>query len=99
MTDWNTIAKDASIVVNALAPLAGLLIPGSTPAIEMGVKIFEAAEAGVPTAIALVKQITSGTPATPAQIAQFEADYESAYQKTKRDIAAARAALPPVPAG
>jgi len=91
---WQTISNDVVDVVTALAPFASAAFPGAGIAISIGTKILQGAIALEPTAVALINQIKAGTPPTVAQLQQFDADYEAAYQKLKGDIAAKIAALP-----
>lgn len=93
--DWAALAAQVNNLVVAAEPAIDMVAPGAGSALHIAESIFQGAIAGAPTAIALVNQITSGTPATPAQLQQYSADYEASYQKLKADIAAKLAALPP----
>jgi hypothetical protein len=95
MTTLDDITKGVTTVVDVLAPVASVAFPQAAVAIAIGSKIIQGVIAAEPTAIALFNQIKGGTPPTPAQLAQFSADYETAYQKLNADIAAKLAALPP----
>jgi hypothetical protein len=92
-SNWDQIAQGISTVVNTIGPLvvagASLAFPGASVAISAGEKILQGVLSEEPAAVALYKQITSGTPPTAAQVASFETAYEAAYQQTKADIAAA----------
>ncbi len=92
--NWDAVANVAGEVVKLLEPIAAAAVPGAAEAIAIGTKIVQGVIAAEPTAVALYEQIKSGTPPTPAQLQQFEADYEDAYQTLRRDIAARLAALP-----
>lgn len=96
--NWDNIAAQVSNFLNAAAPLVNGVVATFAPEASAGLSISEKLLQGViaaePTAVALVQQVANGTPLTGAQIAAFEANYETDYQKTKADIAAALAALP-----
>lgn len=93
-TSWETIAGDVVAVVTALAPFASAAFPEAALALGVATKLLQGALALEPEAVALINQIKSGTPPTPAQLQQFDANYEAAYQKLKSDLAAKIAALP-----
>jgi hypothetical protein len=90
--NWTQITQQVSAFVNAAAPIvnAGVaaFAPEAAAAVSIGEKLLQGAIAEEPAAVALVTQITNGTPLSQAQIQQYEADYEAAYQQTKADIAA-----------
>lgn len=84
--NWDTISKDVSNVVSALAPVVEAALPTEAAAIALGIKIVQGAMAAEPAAVALFEQIKNGTPATPTQLADFSAQYEAAYQQLNNDI-------------
>jgi ribulose kinase len=92
--NWDAVANVTGEVVTLLGPIASLAVPGAAEAIALGTKILQGVIASEPAAVALYNQILSGTPPTPAQLQQFEADYQDAYATLHRDIAARLAALP-----
>jgi hypothetical protein len=101
-TTWDDIANGVSAFLNAAAPLlpvaedvVQVAFPGAGAALSLGEKILQGVVAAEPSAVALYKQVTSGTPPTPAQLAQYASDYEASYQQLKADIATQIAALPP----
>jgi len=96
MSNWETIAKQVVDVVNALSPLANAAFPGAGAALSIGTKIVQGVIDEVPAAVQLYDQIVNGHQVTPAELKQFEADYEAAYQKTRDDI---RKKLDALPAG
>lgn len=88
MYDIAAVATGVSNFVKAVEPIIDIAAPEAAPILAIGEKILQGIAAGAPTAVSLYNQIKDGTPATPAQIAQFEADYENAYQKLRSDLAA-----------
>lgn len=92
--DWNDIAQKVSTFIQDGAPIAEELVPAWAPAIQIGSKLLQGAIAAEPTAVALVKDIQSGTVPTPAQLQTFSAQYEADYQTLHADIAAKIAAAP-----
>lgn len=93
--DWDLLAKNVSAFITAAEPIVSEAVNTFAPeyagAVSVGEKIIQGAIAGIPEANALILQIKNGTPITPDQIAAFEAQYETDYQRTKADIAAALA--------
>ena len=91
--NWKTIAANVSSFVQAAEPVIAAAVtiaaPEAAAGVAIGEKIIQGMLAAEPTAMALYNQISGGTPATPEQLQQFEADYEDAYQQTKADIATA----------
>lgn len=95
--NFDQITKAVSDFVTAAAPIVNAGVAAFAPEAAAGVSIAEKLIQGVldeePAAKALYDQVVGGTPLTAEQVKAFEADYESAYQKTKADIAAKLAAL------
>jgi len=81
--NFDQIAQLASKIIAAAAPIAETVAPGEAAAIELGASVLTGLANAEPTAVALVKQIQSGTDATPAQLAEAYANY------TKKDDALA----------
>jgi hypothetical protein len=93
-SEWDTLTQQLQGVLSAISPLlavASIAAPGAAAGIAIGLKIAQGVLDAEPTAVALFKQISSGNPPTPEQLAQFESDYEVDYQKLKADVAAALA--------
>lgn len=89
--DWDKVAQGVNTFVTAAAPFvdAGIaaFAPEAAVAVSLGEKIITGVMAEEPAAKALYNQISSGTPPTPDQLQELEANYEADYQKTKADIA------------
>lgn len=85
---WDEIAKDASAIINVLTPVLEDASPAASSAISAAAKVAQGVLAEEPAAVALYDQIKSGATPTGAQMQQFAADYESAYQQLNADIAA-----------
>lgn len=96
--DWEAISTDVAVGVSILAPFAETLVPEAAPAIAIVNKVIQGAMAAEPTALALVKQIQSGTPPTQTQLAQYYAAYQADDNALKADIEAHLAALAANPA-
>lgn len=96
--DWSKILSQVSAIVTAAEPIVNAGVAAFAPEASAGLsiaeKLLQGVAAGAPTAVALVSQITSGTPLTQAQVQAFEAEYATDYAQTKADITAALAALP-----
>lgn len=93
MTTLEQISSVLSLVLTSLAPVVSAAAPASAVAIGIGLKIINGVLAAEPAAVALYKQITSGTPVTAAQLQQYIDENDAANAKTDADIDAALAAL------
>lgn len=98
--DFKKIAEEVNGFITAAKPYIDKLepvvnagvstfAPEAAAGVAIGEKLLQGLLDGVPAATTLVTQITSGTPATPEQVASFEASYEGDYQATKAKLAAA----------
>jgi hypothetical protein len=91
--DLNQVAQTVSQIVTASAPVIDAVVavaaPEAAAAVGIAEKVIQGVIAEVPEAQALYNQIKSGTPPTAFELAQFESAYETDYQKTKADLAAA----------
>ena len=96
-TTWEAILADVSAIIGAIAPVVDLASPTIGTALTVVGKLSASAAAAEPTAVALMAQIKSGTPATPDQLATAISAYEAAYAQLDADIAAKLAqTAPPV---
>ncbi len=82
------VARGVSAMITTVSPVIYVADPAAGAIITLGSKILSGLVAAEPEAVALVNQIMSGTPPTPAQLAAYAASYEAAYQQLNDDIAA-----------
>ena len=88
--DWSKLGADVAAIAAAVAPF----VPSASAAVLLGSKIIQGVMDEIPAAVALYNQISSGAPPTAAELAQYQSDYEVAYQKLNSDIADQLAKLP-----
>lgn len=91
--NWEVIAEKVSEGVAVLAPIVSAAFPEAAVAAGIINKVVQGLMAAEPTAVALVKQIQSGAPATPDQLAQFYSTYTHDDDALKANIDAHIAAL------
>ena len=82
------IVADVTAILDALTPVVDVLDPAIGAALSLVEKIAAGVAAAEPTAQQLYASLTSGTPPTEAQLQQYAAGYEAAYQKLNTDLQA-----------
>ena len=86
---WTTLGNDIALIGTAIAAV----FPAEATAIGVATKIVQGMLEGVPAALELYDNITSGKTVTAADLASYVSDYETAYQKLNADADAALAKL------
>ncbi len=86
---WTTLGNDIALIGTAIEAL----FPTEAAAIGVAVKIVQGMLEGVPAALQLYDNISTGKQPTAADLAQYSSDYEAAYQKLNADIDKALAVL------
>jgi len=85
--DYKQIGADIAAVMAAVSPL----LPSLSATILIASKVVQGVSDSIPAAIQFYDSIVSGKAPTAEELAQFQNDYEEAYQQLKADIAAALA--------
>ena len=91
--DWTQIAAVVTKIVSTITPLLDTVAPEAAPALAVAEKIIHGVIVAEPVAVDLYNRMRLGNVPTPEELQKFAADYESAYQKLKADIAAKLTAL------
>jgi hypothetical protein len=84
----DTIVADVNAAVGVLSPIIDIANPAAGATIAVLSKVLTGVAALEPTAVALWNQISSGTPATAAQLQIDETDAHAALAQLDTDIEA-----------
>jgi hypothetical protein len=91
-TTVDQIVAGLSDALPVLETVLGVMLPGSTAALAIGVKIAQGVAAAVPEAEKLYAQFQSSTPPTTAELDAYAVGEQSAYETLMADIKAKQAA-------
>lgn len=85
------VAKGLTDAEPVIETIVGMMYPGAGAAAALATKIAAGVAAGVPDAINLYAQFTSGTVPTQAELDAYAADESSSYATMQADITKALA--------